>query len=185
MKFPFYLTILVCIIITACSSPESVAEKALREIGDGKYKTGVYGKEFLNEDLFTYALLENDYGESFSKYGGISGELKDRGELRDIFFKTDYLFDKIKLIDQKEYRTDIYGFDRKYGDDDETFDILKKYLPDVYDGFRCNDYVMAWLKYKSIPKYILRYKVDNKAILNVIVLKLPKEGYRVASVTPY
>lgn len=179
------------VLLQACSSPESVAEKALHEIGDGKYKNDLVGfdvnfnKISMNEKLFTDDYITTKLGEEFSKYEAVGsmGYLKHY-ELRDLYFQTDILFDEIKLVEKDKGTIDIYFFHKRHGDSKEDindFNTLESALRSV-KNFKSNGYCMAGLKYENVPCYRLRYKVDNSRMTKVVVLKLPKKGYRVGSV---
>ena len=178
------------VLLQACSSPESVAEKALHEIGDGKYKKDMIGvnlnKTSMNEKLFTDAYIDSQLGEEFSKYEAVGylGNLS-LSELDDVFFQTEILFDNIKIVDKKESKMDLYVFYRRHSDSEEdinVFKILESLNSSELKYFKSNGYCMAGLKYENVPCYELKYKVDNSRMVTVRVLKIPHTGYRVGSV---
>ena len=63
-KLTIITALLLCLI--SCDSPESVAEKALEEIGNGKYRFNT-DKIFMgvNDDIFSMALVDNAEAEDF------------------------------------------------------------------------------------------------------------------------
>ena len=192
------LFLFICTIaLFGCSSPESVAEKALREIGNGKYRDLYAGINFnklnMNKKLFTDAYITSRIGEEFCQFGDLGryGNLEPSRQL-DIFFQTDILFNDIKLVDKRMDIMDIYGFyKRDLGEyDDSIRDVMKDVyssMENIYsrewDNFRSSVYGMGGIKYKNVKCYHLKYKVDNSRIASVLVIRLPDEGYRVGFVS--
>ena len=187
MKKIFLL--LIGAIVCGCSTPESVATKALHEIGDGKYKSDALGislaKISMNNELFTDRYIESKLGEEFSKYMGISGE-DSYSEQRDYYFQTELLFDNVKLVEKKRSSIDLYRYSNWSRIKDTA---LLRYYEEIADSYEKTlknpvrlDYVVAGLEYENVPCYDLKFKVDNKYMASVLVIKVPQEGYRVGRV---
>jgi len=186
---PLLISIIACF---SCSSPESVVEKALREIGNGKYRCSITSvsvdKLDMNKKLFTRAYINSCIGEEFCKYGDLGryGNL-DLSKQLDIFFQTNILFDDIKFVDKEENTMDIYGFCKKdHGEKDKVMEDLYSAMEKVHSKkwkqFRSNVYGHGGIIHENVKCYELRYKVDNSRIARVLVLKLPDEGFRVGAV---
>ena len=85
VKLAIIAALLLC--FASCESPESVAEKALEEIGDGKYRFDL-DKIFMgvNDDIFSMALVNNAEAEDF-----LQGKEIPNG-YKNLFFQTSYVF---------------------------------------------------------------------------------------------
>lgn len=192
---------LICFLLFLSCSPtkkaEKVAEKALKEIGSGKYikdMTGVNLNKitlFSNSDIFDNYEIQNYEASKFSEKKRIERDL-----LMDAFFNTDVVFDHWELIEIRDIKIDLWRFVKKRSD--ENLDLLESYGFDRKETlsmdslffetdkkkpqFEYNDSCYKYLDYKDVPVFILKYKLDNKYIATINVVKHPNYGYKVTFV---
>ena len=177
--------------LLSCSSPTTVAEKALKLAGRGTFVPTAIDKYMGNEKLatvglftdydnvFNSAFIHNDEAEFFLK----NGFFKETPR-RSYFYFSDIMFSKYQLIKKKESSYDIrmiMDFSKYDGLTDSALRSLKDSYKHLHDEYKENGSISTWLVGKSIPAYIMRYNLDNKYIAEITVLKLPDDGYRVCS----
>ncbi len=186
VKLAIIAALLLC--FASCESPESVAEKALEEIGDGKYRFDL-DKIFMgvNDDIFSMALVNNAEAEDF-----LQGKEIPNG-YKNLFFQTSYVFGEWKLIDKTEFPFDLHSVSfRPPSEDTEMvgwWDDHKNLIIQLYDSiggeydgkelvYFSDDAIVEKRKAALITR--LRYKVDNSRIAVIDAVKSAK-GYRVVS----
>lgn len=181
--------ILLCALCVLCSCSQldrakNVAEKGLKELGNGKYAGEYYGSSYINFNIIhlfespyfaRYGIYDSE-AEDFIKTGVVSSERKDA----DAFFETDLLFNDIVFVDSYMYKRDFYDtgfFSRniqRYTEEgslekeknfQETMISIHKDDP----GFYQVGYDYCYIKYKDVPYYQLKYKLDNKYLATVYV----------------
>ena len=194
--------VIVIIALASCSSEsavKSVAEKALTELGNGKYAGHYIGREYYNleiMDLFKSSYfadyeIENRKASNFIE----KGQTKYERDLREIFFETDILFNDIVFVEFKEsYPRDIYDtsfisqyseeFMNQYGSVQEYQDRQTTMMDIFKDepGFYKRDYDYCYIEHQNVPFYTLTYKLDNKYLATVTVAKVKGEKPKVTSV---
>ncbi len=186
LKLAIIAALLLC--LTSCDSPESIAEKSLEEIGNGKYRFDI-DKIFMgiNDDIFSMALVNNAEAEDFLK-----GKKAPNG-YKNLFFQTSYVFGEWRLVDKTEFPFDLHfvGF-RPPSEETEMagwWNDHKNLIIQLYDsiGGKYNGKELVYFsddaiveKRKAVPITRLRYKVDNSRIAIIDVIKSDK-GCRVAS----
>lgn len=185
-KLPIIIALILCLV--SCDSPESVAEKALKEIGDGKYRFNM-DKIFLgvNDDIFSLAFVHNAEAEDF-----LQGKKSDM-EYKNLFFQTSCVFGEWKLVDKIEFPMDLHfasfresakqlGHEDWWNDHKELISMTYDSVGSEYDNkmliYFSDDAIVEKSKVVRITR--LRYKVDNSLIVVIDVLKSDK-GFRVAS----
>lgn len=173
-------------ILTSCSSPERVAEKALKDFGNGLFASNIVGfsieKNFMfldHGDVYSDFLIESNEAENILNFG----HKKDLD--KDSYFMTDILFDDYILVSKEEYTRTLYDIAFISEKDSllssETIELLKEYDREKTNFYKeVNDYFL--FKYDDIPYYVLKYKLDNKYLATIIVIKVPDKGYRVCAV---
>lgn len=174
--------------LASCDSPENVAEKALEEIGNGKYRFNLE-KCFMgtNDDVFGMDLVRNAEAEDFLQHK------KPYSEYKNLFFQTSCVFGEWKLVDKIEFPMDLYfadfresakliGHEDWWDDHKETITLLYDSIGSKYDGkqlvYLSDDAIVE--KRISIPITRLRYKIDNSRIVVMDIVKSDK-GSRVVS----
>lgn len=187
------LSIFALTALASCSSPTSVAEKALKIVGRGTFvPTDV--DRYVGTTPSAVIQLTSKYGDVFDralqkKYE--AEEVRKNGVYKEyptivVFDFSDVLFDKYELISKDDITTDLYGIDNfakmKEGGLEDSFiekskEINKKLYKDYQEIADCG----TWLIEKDVPMYILRYKLDNRYIANISVVKCPDKGYRVCA----
>ena len=181
------LSFLLCFaILTSCSSPERVAEKALKDFGNGLFTADIISPSIEKINMF------RDHGEVYSRFliGSDEAEsILDLGYKKDLnidsYFMTDILFNDCVLVSKKEITTTKYGYSL-LGEDDpilnpSTIQQLKDYNRENPNFYKeVNDYFL--FKYDDVPLCELKYKLDNKYLATVIVIQVPDVGYRVCAV---
>lgn len=188
MKIKLTIILALLISLASCDSPESVAEKALEEIGNGKYRFDL-DKCFMgtNDDIFSMALVHNAEAEDFLQ------NKKPYNKYKNLFFQTSCVFGEWKLVDKIEFPIDLYFADfresaKSIGHED-WWDDHKKTIILRYDsvGGHHDDKELVVLtddaiveKRIAVPITRLRYKIDNSRIAVMDIVKNNKE-YRVAS----
>lgn len=186
IKLTIILALLIC--FASCDSPESVAEKALEEIGNGKYRFDL-DKCFMGtiDDIFSMALVHNAEAEDF-----LQGKKVLNG-YKNLFFQTSCVFGEWKLVDKTVFPFDLYSAslrsDVLYLEHEDWWDDHKEHITLLYDsiGGEYNGKELVYFsedaiveKNKATPITRLRYKIDNSRIAIIDVVKSDK-GYRVAS----
>ena len=178
----FYFMVLCLVSLISCSSPERVAEKALKDFGNGLFVEGVVGLSpeklfmFINhKDIYSRSLIISNDVEEFLK----TGTMKESDA--DNYFTTEIIFDNYKLMSKTEYASTLYSYSN-YQDENEDIDRMMKEhrrrQPTYYKEI--DDYFI--FKNDNVPHYELRYKLDNRYLATVIVIKIPDVGYRVCAV---
>lgn len=177
--------------ILSCSSPTSIAEKALKIAGRGTFVPTAIDKYLGDDtmatiglftdygDIFDNALINNDEAEFFLQHGYF-----EETPRRAYFYFSDIMFSKYQLIKQEEISYDvrmIMDFSKFDGLTDAALQNLKDAYKNLYDEYKENGSFSTWLVGKNVPTYVLRYNLENKYIANITVLKLPDDGYRVCS----
>lgn len=193
------ITILcVAFISISCSTPQSIAEKALDLVGSGTFY-GQFNSEHIfifskYEDIFNNCIVKNSEAEYIRENGDISNTIKDENH-----FKLNILFNTHELISCDKSNISLYDYYdcspqreyenmNKYGTGEVKYTIeeataLCKTIKDTIlssysDCVEINEY-LTFLKHKDIPFFHLRYKIDNTFIAHIYVVRIPKEGYRV------
>lgn len=190
--FSYITAFTIGIILTvSCSGPTNVAEKALKLAGRGTFvpttidkylgsdNMATIGLFTDHDDIFDSALIHTDEAEFFLKYGYFKETPR-----RAYFDFSDIMFSKYQLIKQDEVAYDvrnIMDFSKMEGLTDEAIQSLKDAYKHLNEEYQEQGSIATWLEGKGVPAYIMRYNLDNRYIANIIVLKLPKEGYRVCS----
>lgn len=183
------LAIFFVLLLVSCKSaetPESVADSALREISNEL----LGGKPCSTKD-FSMALMNNDLAQAF-----ISGSDLPTNPFEK-YFQLNKPFSRWELIDVSERAINLYriwDFTVKGGniEHDAILDIYKKEGGE-YNGeklCKITETAAVILEHKSIPMYLLRYKIDSRhvdfvgdeyRVATVGVIKHPEEGYKVVS----
>lgn len=180
--------ILFCV---SCSSPTSVAEKALKLVGRGTFVStsidrylggdnmATIGLFTDHDDIFDSALIHTDEAEFFLKYGYFK-ESPRRAyfDFSDIMFSSYQLIKQDKITYDVRNITDFSEFEGLTGDAIQSFKDAYKHL---YEDYKEHNGIATWIVAKDVPAYIMRYNLDDRYIADITVLKLPKEGYRVCS----
>lgn len=178
----FYFVAICLALLTSCSSPERVAEKALKDFGSGLFAEGVIGlspeKLFMftnHQDKYSRCLMASNDVEEFLK----TGSMKESDA--DDYFTTEVLFDKYELVSKREYISALYRY-RNHKEADENIDrMMKEYYRELETYYKeIDDYFI--FKEENVPHYELKYKLDNKYLATIIVVDIPKVGYRVCAV---
>lgn len=192
----FRAFIVFCSIIFAlssCSTPTSVAEKALKVVGKGTFvPTDV--ERYVGIESSALISLTSDYGDIFDNALRRSQEAEDFREngffneaKRSAFFNfSNVLFDRFELISKEESTTDLYGINnyakmREDEIDEGVIEKSKEVNKRLYQDYQENDECGTWLIEKNVPLYTLRYKLDNRYIANISVVKCPDKGFRVCA----
>lgn len=188
MKINLTIILALLMSLTSCNSPESVAEKALEEIGNGKYRFDL-DKCFMgtNDDIFTMTLVCNAEAEDFLQ------NKHPNKKYRNLFFQTSCVFGEWELIDKIEFSMDLLsanlretarlsGHEDWWDDHKGTTKMLYDSVGGKYGGkqlvYLSDDATVE--KRISVPITRLRYKIDNSRIAVMDIVKSNKE-YRVAS----
>ena len=189
MKIKLITIIALMLCLASCNSPESVADKALEEIGNGKYRFDL-DKCFMgsNDDIFSMVLVHNAEAEDF-----LQGKKVLNG-YKNLFFQTSCVFGEWKLVDKIEFPMDLHF--AMFHEDAALFVEIpdwwnehKEHITLLYDsiGGEYNGKELVYFsedaiveKSKATPITRLRYKIDNSRIAIIDVVKSDK-GYRVAS----
>lgn len=193
------LTLVVCCIsFISCSTPQSVAEKALDLVGLGTF----YGS-FNNEEIFIFSkyghlfdncLIKNAQVEFLRNNGSMSNSIKD-----EQYFQVKTMFNTYELVSCDKYEMSLYNYINcspkreldnlirysgegvKYTIDDaiKICKNIKDAILELHSDFIEIDEYLTYLEYKDIPFYELKYKIDNQSIAHMYILKIPEKGYRV------
>ena len=196
------ISIAAILALVSCSSEnevKTVAEKALTELGNGKYA----GKYLLGE-YFNFNIIELFKSPYFADYEIENREAAnfiEKGQttyvqdLKELFFETDLLFNEIVFTDYKElsprdiYRTSfisqyseemaekIGGIDKLRESQEQGINLTKN-----HPGFYCVDYDYCYIAYENVPFYQLTYKLDNKYLATVTLAQVKGEKPKVTSV---
>ncbi|MBQ7421625.1 MAG: hypothetical protein IJV27_05765 [Prevotella sp.] len=180
------------LLIASCSSPKSVADKALKLVGLGtfapsdvdRYLGHSYGFETLKlftdyDDIFDNALIDTDEALNFRKYGSY----KETSKTSFFYFKN-AVFEKWELVKEDELSYDLYGITdySRLGDlSPEAIKSMKDYESISHADYQESGNITTYLVAKDVPAKILRYKLDNKFFANLTVIKVPDVGYRVCA----
>lgn len=178
---------LACLV--SCNSPTSVAEKALEIVGRGT---------FVPTDIDRYAgiepraviMLTTDYGNIFDnalRYNYEALDFRKTGTYKEhrVFYFSDVLFEKYELISKEDISITLYGIDnyarwRESGTNEDLIMSFKEVHKMQQDYQESGDFG-TWIVEQNVPMSILRYKLDNRYIANISVLKCPNTGYRVCA----
>lgn len=194
MRFPLFLSVISFAFLTSCTTPTSVAEKALNKIGLGTFASSDLEKQLGIEPLAVIMLTTN-YGDIFDEALQKSSEAefaREKGyhrktETTSYFDFSNILFDRFELISKEELTRDLYGISdyKSLRESDLDKDIIESMikLDEGRKGYELSGDgdCGTWLEAENVPWIVLRYKLDNRYIANMSVLKLPKKGYRVCS----
>lgn len=194
MKIKLFITLSVLFFFSSCSyQAESVADKAMKELGGGKY----YDEFGLGLHVFDLFHKETSL---FSDVEATSIDVKNESydfNLRKNIITTDFLFSEYKLSSKKNRKVDLYGFSYKPVKDTSSlnrpYEERLKYYEEFKDIKRqddSNEYKLcfdknnseigfSYLEYKNIPLYEYRYKLDNRYLADIHVVKLPNKGLKV------
>ena len=185
MKKVLLYGFIICSLIS-CSSPEKVAEKALRDFGSGLFTADIISPSIEKINIF------RDHGDVYSRFLMGSDEAESILDLEykkdsniESYFMTDILFNDCVLVSKKEKTTTKYGYNLLSEDDPiltpSTRQQLKEYYREAPNFYKeVGDYFL--FKYDDVPVCELKYKLDNKYLATVIVIKVPDVGYRVCAV---
>lgn len=193
-RFSLIFSIIVCAVLASCSSPTSVAEKALKTIGLGTFASSDLDR-LLGTEPLAVIMLTTDYGDIFDDALQKSSEAefaREKGYHRktktsSYFDFSNVLFDRFELISKEELTRDLYGITdyksmRDSDLDKEVIESMIKIDKGRKDYELSGDgYYGTWLEAENVPWILMRYKLDNKYIASLSVLKLPNKGYRVCS----
>lgn len=173
----YTILFLILYLISSCSTPESIAEKALKEIGCGKYKSDSLGLGFEKLKMFDNTLYSNCEMENYYAKNGY------KADLGDVYFQTERLFDNYKFIDKKETKIDLYNHIllRTNNSNDSLFKHHAILAYQDKPKFKLDSSSCQYLEYENVIRYDLRYKIENKYILNIHVIDHPKYGLKVSS----
>lgn len=176
---------------SSCSSPNGVAEKALKLVGRGTFVPTSVDKYLGGEpmstiglftdygDIFDNALIDNSEAEFFLENG------YTRETPRRVYFNfSDVMFSKFELINKKEISYDIRSiidYSKFDGLTPEAIQRLKDAYNNLHKEYKEQGTIATWLEGEGVLTYILRYNLENKNIAEITVLKLPDKGYRVCS----
>ena len=194
------LLLLAIFVLCGCSQlnrAKNVAEKGLKELGNGKYAGEYFGGTYINMNILH--LFDSPY---FARYGMNDSEAEDfmkTGFVRterieaEHFFETDRLFKEIVFVDSYMYTRDFYNTDfftpriKRYTEEgrlDEEREWQEKmisYHKDAPGFFQVGlDY--CYIQYKDVPFYQLKYKLDNKYMATVYVACVKGEKPKITSV---
>ena len=194
-----FLAIATLVSCSQTGKVKSVAEKALAELGNGKYAGEYFGKDYFNFNII--CLYDSPY---FANYEIDNYEAKNFIErrqtkydriLKNDFFETDKLFNDIVFVDLKgPYARDIYFTNFFSSLSDNSFEAyggfekrkeLQEYCLRVDQdkpGFYKDGYDYCYIKHESVPFYKLTYKLDNKYLATVTVAVVEGEDPKVTSV---
>lgn len=182
------LTLLFC----GCSE-DHTANKAMKELGSGKY-IDVDGLNFEKIEMFSGSLYSDAEAKNqFAETGEYDLEYEK------ILINTDMLFSKFEMVSKNEIKVDLYGYLEKpkegdtyskeytYDDDLRGYNMLKEFNRKEYKKIKTyidtvnNDVETGYsfLRFKDVPMYIFRYKVDYIYLTEMHVIKHPDDGYRV------
>lgn len=196
MKTHLFIILTALLILNSCSGSDkakSVANKAIKELGSGKY----YNKFGLTYDLF--------YGEGSVFSQAEADDIAARTESHNSNFSTyiintNLLFSEYELSSIKKREIDLHSFSTKPIEDKEYYDSSFSYEDklEIYEickdydkkNAESNEYKLcfddnnteigySYLRYKNVTLYELRYKIDNKYLAEMHVINLPDEGYKV------
>ena len=176
------LTIVVCCIsLISCSTPQSVAEKALDLVGSGVF----YGL-FNNEEIF----ISSKYGHIFDDCletnaqveflrtnGSMPNSIKD-----EQYFQVKTMFKTYEFISCEKYEKSLYNYINcspnreleeiirysgegvKYTIDDaiKICKNTKDAILELHSDFIEIDEYLTYLEYKDIPFYKLKYKQEDR-----------------------
>lgn len=182
----FYFIVLCLVSIISCSSPERVAEKALKDFGGGLFTADIISPSIEKINMF------RDHGDVYSRFLMGSDEAESILDLEykkdsniESYFMTDILFNDCVLVSKKEITTTKYGYSLLSEDDPvlnpSTIQLLKEHNRETPNFYKeVGDYFL--FKYDDVPLCELKYKLDNKYLATVIVIKVPDVGYRVCAV---
>lgn len=173
----YIFQLLNILLIFSCSTPENIAEKALKEIGSGKYKNDSFGIGFEKLKMFDNTIYSKNEIENYCAEFGYSKSLDD------VFFQTERIFDNYKFIDKKEKKIDLYNYisfhNKNYNDSIFRHNAILAFKDEP--KFKLDSISCQYLEYENVPRYDLRYKIENKYILNVHVIDHPKDGLKISS----
>lgn len=190
MKRNFILLFTMLTLIFCGCSEDHTANIAMKELGSGKYAEGngfnLEKFEMFSGSLYSDAEADNLFAET--------GEY-DR-EYENFLINTDMLFSKFEKVSKNEIKVDLYGYEEKpkqkdskenYKNDLNVYNILKDINRGNYKEIKTyidtvnNDVETGYsfLKFKDVPMYIYRYKIDDIYLADMHVIKHPDDGYRV------
>ena len=193
---------IVTALLVSCSpaaSVKAVAEKALVELGNGKYAGDYLGRNYYNLNIldlfkspyFADYEIENHKASNFME----NGQTKYDRDLKEVFFETDILFDEIVFVEFKQlHPRDIFDtrFISQYSEDFmNEYSSVQEYkdrqtnMMEIYKdepGFYKKDYDYCYIEHQDVPFYSLTYKLDNKYLATVTVARIKGEKPKVTSV---
>ncbi len=188
--------------LISCTSERSikiVAEKALSEFGNGKYAGMNIGGKYMNFDLaylfdspyFADYEIENYLAKGFIN----TGQIRSAREVKDIFFETDILFERIVFTTMKGpnhmdiYRTSFFSqYEKNPSITTSELELLEKVHEKKMEshkdapGFYAQGSDCCYVEHQSVPYFTLTYKLDNKYIATVTVAKMKGKRPEVTSV---
>lgn len=191
MRSIFYTATILGIVVglSACSSPTSVAEKALKLVGVGTFVPSDVDRYLGRSEplstiglftdyasIFDNALIHSDEAENFLN-SGVYSKIANK-----VYFSfSDIMFSNYRLISEEGEITydirDIFDFSTL---DELTVEAIKRGAR-LHSGYQEFGTIATWIEGENIPAYVLRYNLDNRYIANITVLKLPNKGYRVCA----
>lgn len=192
-----FISLAAIICLSSCNTPTSVAEKALKLIGLGTFAPTDVDR-YAGTEPYAVIMLTSDYGKIFdnsliknseAEFAREHGYYKETP--RTAYFNfSDVLFEKYEFIGKEEITTDLYSISNYTSYPRlRNSDLDKKLVESMISiDRRKEDFLLSgdgecgtWLEEKNVPWIILRYKLDNKYIANLSVLKVPDKGYRVCA----
>jgi len=198
MKKLLQIMLIVGLMTSLTSCRKSFVEKTLKDVGNGKYRAyELNGFVLWEHSLSFFAIFDKEKKKNpFSDIKIINSLLdcpekkywEERKEKTLYYFNTNVLFDKIVFISRIEGITNIYKRDniptldyciKQYGYEPTAiiFEALSQRHEEAKKRFgykKYNDYYVYCEK-KDVPTYIYKYKLDNKNIAYVEVVKIDKQ----------
>lgn len=178
--------------LISCSSPESVAQKALKVVGLGTFAPTEVDRYIGRTQGFEAITMFSDYDKVFSRDLIRSSEAEDfrrSGYYREIdqeeyFYFSNAIFEKWELVKKDQYEINLYGLSNAAayeGLTPEAIERIEKAHEHIHKDYVKNGNISTWLVAEDVPAFDLRYKLDNRFFANITVIKIPDEGYRVCS----
>ena len=180
-KSTIFLLAFFSILLCGCSA-EGTANKALKELGSGKFAEVLGFNEqkilmFGGKSIYSDIEAENSFAES-----GIVDN-----NLRYLLINTELLFSKFELVSSIEQKIKVYNTSRKPREKNavlRTYEFLKN-IDKKNEEFKIhfdsanNEIGYSYLEYKDVPLFILRYKIEDTQLAEIHVIKHPENGYKV------
>lgn len=172
--------ILLFISLISCTETQ-FGNKVMRDIGNGKYTSGLISKG--------YTLLDNDEVFDFCEIYNLEATKEKRIDNEEDYFMTEVLFNDFQLVETQTLEVDLLGFmmsDTETGPKSkENSEALKKFYRDSDKNYReIGGAAIVYTSYTAVKKHLMKYKISTRQsdrIAYLTVMKLPGKGYRVTS----